>query len=56
MDGVERAADHLALSGYPPGWDVLNRLITAMEKKRIESAARPIEIEGETGADSWVIT
>ena len=56
MDSIEGPQTILRSRDSPAGWDVLNRLIRAMEEHQVRDLSRPIEV-GTPGddPDAWVI-
>ena len=56
MDSIEGPQTILRSPDSPAGWDVLNRLIRAMEEHQVRDLSRPIEV-GTPGddPDAWVI-
>jgi hypothetical protein len=54
MDGIESPQTILRSPDTQAGWDVVNRLIRAMETHQVRDLSRPIEV-GPIGPDGFVI-
>ena len=55
MDGIESPQTILRSPDTPGGWDVMRRLIAAMETHGVKSLERPIEVGTPGDDNSWVI-
>jgi hypothetical protein len=54
MDAGDPPEQLLSIGDGPEGWRTITRLIAALERNKIKSLERPIEIGG-TGPNAWVI-